>query len=228
MERCLDVRVQDTEKPDSSAAMSFSGAESNLPELAAKVGAEIRKRLGVRSLSPVEEVTVRSSLPSDPVARRKYAEGVDKLQTFDPAGARALIEQVVALEPNFAGGHMQLSTALLQTGYDLRARNEAKKAKDLSGQLPRNERLVIEARYWETAGQWDKAVEIYTSLWTFYPDDPEYGIALLRVQTRAGSAHRRIEPWLNSEPQLHPARGRAANRRAPFRRPGTSGFGTGL
>jgi len=71
-------------------------------------------------------------------------------------------------------------------GFDLKARDEALRARDLSGRLPREERLAVEARYQETAGQWDKAAEIYSGLRTFYPDDPEYGLALARVQTAAG------------------------------------------
>jgi DNA-binding winged helix-turn-helix (wHTH) protein/tetratricopeptide (TPR) repeat protein len=184
----LDVRVQDTRKPESTAAMSFSGSEKNLPELAVKAGAEIRARFGVPRLSGTEEARARSSLPSDGEARRQYSEALEKLGAFDPAGARQLLEQVIVFEPNFAGGHMALSSALLQMGYDRKAREEALRARDLSRDLPREERLMVEARYQETAGQWDKAAEIYTSLWTFYPDNAEYGLSLAHAQTAGGKA----------------------------------------
>jgi DNA-binding winged helix-turn-helix (wHTH) protein/tetratricopeptide (TPR) repeat protein len=184
----LDVRVQETGKPESLAALSFQGTEKNLPDLASQAGAEIRARFGVPRLSGADEARARSSLPSDPEARRQYSEALEKLRSFDPAGAKQLLDQAVVYEPNFAGGHMALSTALLQLGYDLRAKEEANRARDLSGDLPREERLAVEARYQETAGQWDKAAEIYTSLWTFYPDDAEYGLSLARVQTAGGKA----------------------------------------
>jgi tetratricopeptide (TPR) repeat protein len=182
----LDVRVQDTAKPESAAAMSFSATERDLPQLAVQAGAAIRTKFGVPKLSASEEAKVRLSLPSDEEARRKYSEALEKLRLFDPAAAKQLLDQVVALEPGFAGGHMALSTALLQLGYQLKARDEALRARDLSSGLPREERLAVEARYQETAGQWDKAADIYNSLWTFYPDETDFAISLARVQSRSG------------------------------------------
>ncbi len=182
----LDVRIQDTAKPDAAAAMSFSATERNLPQLAVQAGTAIRARFGVPRLSVSEEEKVRLSMPSGEEARRKYSEALERLRLFDPGGAKQLLEQEVRLEPGFAGGHLALSTALLQMGYQLKARGEALRARDLSAGLPREERLAVEARYYETAAQWDKAAEIYNSLWTFYPDELEFAISLARVQSLSG------------------------------------------
>jgi DNA-binding winged helix-turn-helix (wHTH) protein/tetratricopeptide (TPR) repeat protein len=182
----LDVRVQDTAKPESAAALTFAGTEKNLPDLAARAGAAIRARFGVKPFTPAEELKVESSLPSNPGVRPQYAEALEKLDAFDPVGAKNLLERVVAEEPDFAGGHRALSTAWQQMGYELAARDQAKRAFELSVGLPRQERLAIEARYRETASQWDRAVEIYNSLWTFYPDNLDYGFALAHAQSQAG------------------------------------------
>ncbi len=187
----LDVRIQDTEKPTSAAALVFSGTEKQLPDLAAKAGAGIRARFGGGRISPDEEakdgVALGAVQPSDPTVRKIYFQALEKLGSFDPAGAKPLLESVVAQDAGFALGHLELATALLQTGYERRASEETRKAMELSGHLPTSERLAVEARYRETIGQWPRASEIYASLWTFHPDNPEFGFSLARVQIRAGT-----------------------------------------
>src|SRR5262249_28874875 len=46
--------------------------------------------------------------------------------------------------------------------------------------------LLVEGRYRSTANQWDRAIEIYRSVFTFFPDNLDYGLLLASAQTRAG------------------------------------------
>src|SRR5207245_9759414 len=78
-----------------------------------------------------------------------------------------------------------LAKAWEQLGYDENARGEAKKAFDLSSNLSRAERLLVEGRYRETSRDWDKAAEIYRALFEFFPDNLDYGLALANAEYRA-------------------------------------------
>ncbi len=187
----LDIRVQDAEKPERTAALVFSGTETDLPELVAKAGAGIRARFGSGALTSAEEQRAGLALgalaPSDPEVRRVYFEALESLRAMDPSGAKRLLEVVVAKDPKFAMGHLHLSTALLQTGYELRAKEQSRLAFDLAGRLTTAERLLAEARYREMAGLWPRAAEVYASLWTFEPDNSEFGFGLARAQAQAGT-----------------------------------------
>lgn len=131
-------------------------------------------------------VAVEATIPSSPEAARYYAEGLARLREFDAQGARGLVEKAVAAEPGFLLGHSAPAASWAALGYDENAKQEAKKAFDLSSKLSREERLSIEGRYRETAQEWDKATEIYKALFNFFRDDLEYGLRLAFTETSAG------------------------------------------
>ena len=184
----LDLRLQDAAAGETLAAVSEKGTEAQLDDLVSRTGAILREKLGAGGVSAVEAATVKASLPSNPEAARLYSEGLAKLRTFDNLGARDLLEKAVAVDPKNALAHSALAAAWSGLGYDAKAREEAKEAVDLSGPLSREERLWVEGQYRQTSNQWDKAVEIYRTLWGFFPDNLEYGLRLAAVQTSAGKA----------------------------------------
>src|SRR5262249_55541093 len=168
------------------AVFSETGTEKNLFDLVSRTGANLRKKLGVGDVSPSEAVVVRASLPSDVEAARLYSEGLAKLRGFDAIGARDLLEKAVLIEPNHALPHSALSEAWSTLGDAANARGEAEKASDLSATLSREDRLGIEGRYRLTTHEWSKGIDVYQTLWDFFPDNVEYGIRLARAQTSAG------------------------------------------
>ena len=95
-----------------------TGTESNLFQLVASAGAQIRAKVGVAPVSEVEGGRVRESIPSSPPVARLYAEGLSKLGVFDNLEARDLLEQVVKADPGYAPGHSALSSAYASLGYD--------------------------------------------------------------------------------------------------------------
>src|SRR5262249_42966107 len=48
--------------------------------------------------------------------------------------------------------------------------------------LSTEERLWVEGQYRETAKQWDKAVELYRTLFRSFPDNLDYGLQLAKAQ----------------------------------------------
>ena len=53
----------------------------------------------------------------------------------------------------------------------------------------RETRLLVEGRYRAIGSAWPRAIEIYRSLFTFFPDNLDYGLLLAGAQTRAGKAN---------------------------------------
>src|SRR5260370_4241985 len=103
---------------------------------------------------------------------------------------------------------------------------------DLSAGLPREQRLLIEGRYRETIGAWDKAVEIYKSLFTFFPDNLDYGLRLARYENRGGSPKdslatieslRNLHARSGDDPAIDVAEGEAARTLADCKREDAAG-----
>jgi tetratricopeptide (TPR) repeat protein len=178
----LDLRLQDASSGDTVATVSLTGADAQLLDLVARTGTRLREKFGVEEVTPAEATGVRAELPSSPEAYRLYAEGLGRLRLYDYQAARKLLEQAAAAEPDSAAIHSALAQSWRSLGYDQRATEEAKRAMDLSAGLSREKRLSIEGRYREATGDWDKAVEIYSALLRFYPDDLDYGLRLASAQ----------------------------------------------
>ncbi|HWW63030.1 MAG TPA: tetratricopeptide repeat protein, partial [Thermoanaerobaculia bacterium] len=96
-----------------------------------------------------------------------------------------LLKLAVEADPDSTRAQAALASAWLTLGYDREGRESAKRALDLATGLPREEVLFAEARYREAAKEWDRAIEAYRTLFDFYPDNIEYGLALANVQSSA-------------------------------------------
>jgi tetratricopeptide (TPR) repeat protein len=223
----LDLRLQDAVAGETQASVSEKGPAAQLDELVGKAGVELRAKLGVGGLSQAETETVKASIPSNPAAALVYAQGLAKLRAFDTLGARELLEKATALEPNFSLSHDALATVWEQLGYDAKARKEAQRAFELSAGLSREERLAVEARYRATTNDWEKAVEIYRTLFNFFPDDLDYGLQLARLQNLAGKGQeagatiellRKFPPPQRDDPRIDIAEAETARSAGDFPR----------
>jgi eukaryotic-like serine/threonine-protein kinase len=207
----IDVRVQDASGGETIAAISESGTEAELAELVARASSALRTKLGVGVISEDEAQRVGSSLPSNPEAVRFYSEGLAKLRAFDAKAASELLEKAVALDPNHALSHSYLAESLSSLGYDERAKAEASKAVELSQNLPRRDQLLVEGRYREMQHDYPAAIEVYRTLWNFFPDDVDNGFRLASTQVEAGQAKealatvaqlRKLAAPANQDPRL--------------------------
>jgi DNA-binding winged helix-turn-helix (wHTH) protein/tetratricopeptide (TPR) repeat protein/TolB-like protein len=178
----LDLRLQDARTGQILAAFAQTRDEADLFELVSNTGITMRQKLGAGRLSPVEEAAFDHSFPADPEARRLYAEGLERLRRFDALDARESLEQVTKIEPQFAPARSALAAAWSTMGYDAKAADEAKKAIDLAANLPREEQLSVEARYYELTQDRSKAADRLHTLASFFPDNIDYGIRLATVQ----------------------------------------------
>jgi tetratricopeptide (TPR) repeat protein/DNA-binding winged helix-turn-helix (wHTH) protein len=182
----VNLQLQDARTGDTLAAVSEDGTEDSLPELISRTGDKVRQILKIGDVSPGDARQIRAALPENPGAARFYAEGLVKLRSFDVTGARDLFEKAVGADPKHALSHAALSECWWSLGFDAKAREEGDKALGLSANLSREDQLSVEARYRWSAHQWQRAVEVYKTLWEVFPDNLDYGVNLARVEAQAG------------------------------------------
>ena len=183
----LDLRVQDTREGDRVASISDGGSENELPELVARIGSRLRSDLGLARTPDAVPSGPRAAMPSGTEAIRLYAQGLDKYRHFDTVGARDLLVRAVAADPSNAVARSALAAAWSALGYDGRAREEAQRAVEFAGSLPVEQRLPIEARARALAGDSKTAIAAYQELSRLFPDDLDYGLALVDAQTASGA-----------------------------------------
>ena len=117
----------------------------------------LREKLGVQ----VAEMSVRASQPGSPEAARLYAQGLIRLRQFDALGARSIFEQAIKADPRFPLAHSALANTWSQLGFDSRANDAAARAFELSANLPRADRLLVEGTYREMSSAWKEAIAIW-------------------------------------------------------------------
>ncbi len=182
----LDLRLEDTVKGETVAAVSETGTETTIIDLVSQAGARLRQQFGLEKLSQIESDGVRAELPLNPEPIRFYSQGLAKITAFDALSARELLSHAVAADPSFPLAHSELARTWSSLGYDSNAQQEAKKALDGAGHLSREKHLLVEARFYETSKNWGKAIEAYQTLFNFFPDNLEYGLQLANAETAGG------------------------------------------
>jgi tetratricopeptide (TPR) repeat protein len=182
----LDLCLQDTVTGETAVRLTQTGAEKELLSLVLQLGASLRERLGISPLTGEQVRRVRGAMPASPQAARLYVEGLLALRSHEAPAAISWLERVVALEPAFAPAHSALAAAFKHLFQDSRARAAACRAFELSEGLPREERLLVMARHHEAQAEWAPAIEAYRTLFEFFPDNVEYGTALVSAQVSAG------------------------------------------
>lgn len=222
----LTVRLQSSSGAETALTVAEKGTEADLFRMTSLVGESVRRKLALPARSAEEAISVRAALPADPGASRLYAEGLAALRSGDALTARRSLGKAVELAPDFALAHAALGDAFSTLGYDADARAEAKKAFERSAGLTREDRLSIEGRLRECEGDSAKAVEVYRTLFGFFPDELDYGLRLARAQTSVGRAPdafetvkqlRRLAQPDASDPRIDLAEAEAADSQADYR-----------
>lgn len=182
----LDVRLQDARTGEILAEVAEIGSSENLFQLVSRIGGKLRDRLGVPGVADTDQPSVVASLPSNREAIQLYTLGLAKLRDYDALAAKDLLEQAIKAEPKFPLSHSLLARSWAQLGYEQKRKEEAKRALDLSANLPRVNRMLAEGDYYESLAQHEKAASTYQVLFNLFSDSVEYGLQLAAAQDAAG------------------------------------------
>ncbi|HEV8201471.1 MAG TPA: winged helix-turn-helix domain-containing protein, partial [Candidatus Polarisedimenticolia bacterium] len=189
----LDARLQDAATGEIVAELAETGSVEDPFAIVSRLGGQMRDRLGIPPVNESDRPALLASLPSNGEAARFYAQGLMKLREFDALAAKDLLLQAIAVDPKFPLAHSMLAQAWGQLGYDARSREEAKTALDLSADLPRADRMVVEGAYYESLADPEKAVATWRALLTLFPDSLEYGLRLVAMLDRVGRYEEALE-----------------------------------
>jgi tetratricopeptide (TPR) repeat protein len=150
-------------------------------------------------------------LPGNPIAAGLYDKGLLALKQFQPAVARRELESALMLEPRQPLLYAALAKAFHALQADEKERQVARVAFELSTDLDQQTRLDIEASYRESVHEWAAAAKLRSALATFYPENLDYGLALVEAQRRATQTDdalatiarlRRLAPPDGDDPRL--------------------------
>jgi DNA-binding winged helix-turn-helix (wHTH) protein/tetratricopeptide (TPR) repeat protein len=189
----LDVRLQDARTGEVLGQIARASNSNDLFRVTSDIGAKLRDRLGVPGISDTEQAGVLASLPLNHEAARVYALGISKLREFDALAAKDLLQQAAKADPKFSLAHSMLARAWSQLGYEQKRKEEARKALDLSADLPNVDRMQVEGDYYESLPDHEKAASTYRALFELLPDSVEYGLQLGEAQKAAGHASQTLE-----------------------------------
>jgi eukaryotic-like serine/threonine-protein kinase len=189
----LDVRMQDGKTGEILTEIAEVGKTQDFFRLVSRIGAQLRNRLGIEQLQSGEEAGVLAAMPLDADAARFYALGVTRLRQFDALAAKDLLQQGAAADPKFPLVHAMLARAWAQLGYKQQRQQEARKALDLSTDLPRAQRMLVEGEYYESLGNHEQAASVYHALFELFPDNIEYGLRLATAQSISGHGGQAME-----------------------------------
>ena len=181
----LMVKVVDAHSGKQLASLSETGQVGELFLLVDRAGEDLRKELLPGGISAEDEQAL-AGMSHSTEALRFYAEGLERERNFDEHSAQSLFERAVGADPKFAMAHLGLADVWSGLGFKERASKEAAEAYKLSADLPRAVRLAVEADYRTFSNDADKAISLYRSLITLYPDDPIWALKLAAVQQEDG------------------------------------------
>ena len=183
----VDVQVKNAVEEDTIARLSDIANEDQMLELVSRIGGVLREKCGVLQLTSSQARAVKAVQTGNLAAAQFYAEGLEKLRSFDALGAKRFFEGAIEADNGYALAHSALASTWLQLGYDAKARDEAVKALELAKDLSHEDRLWIEAQAHDAAHEETQAVQSLQSLFHLAPDNPEYGLRLVTAQLANGS-----------------------------------------
>jgi eukaryotic-like serine/threonine-protein kinase len=182
----IDVRLDGIASAQPIASLSVEEYEQKLLDLVAATSRDLRAKLGISPALIGQSDAAGAGLSTNPAALRFYFLGLDALRAHDAVRSREMLTQAIAEDQDFALAYAALSSASRIMGFDLRAREEAKRAFDLSARLAREDQLLVEGAYYEATSNWSKAIEKYQALWNFFPDNLGYGVRLFYQLMKGG------------------------------------------
>lgn len=181
----LNLVIQDTAEGETTDSLSADGTEAEITQLIAQTGERLRGKMGLGTISPEKERQLALSQPSSEAAQF-YSEGLTKLRAYEPIEARGFLEKAVIIDPAFPFAHSALAESWLVLGYDQKAKEEARKAFELSTNLSLEDHMAIEARYRGIATEWPAAITAYQQLYKYSQKNLDYGLKLAEAQRSAG------------------------------------------
>ena len=218
--RSLEGGIAATSRPARGTAPP---AASRGPRLLGRRGARRAEGalLGVLLLAAGGWLAWKSYRPDGhSVAASLLSEGLADLRRFDAPAARRALDRAAIENPQDPRIPWALASAHSMLGHERTAREAARRAFEMSSDLPDPDRWEIEARYRGLAGDEAAEIALYQRLFRAFPGNLEYGLGLANAQVAGEqtegaeatlAALRRLPPPAGEDPRIDVLAAQAAS-----------------
>jgi len=201
----INATVHDLKSDRDTQLTSDTFAIKDLPAAVSKLAGQVREKVAVtpdilKELQASSEHVLTNSVS----ALQAYEEGLQLVRSGDNSKAAAKFEIATKEDPNFAMAFVKLSQAYYRLGNDGKAQEASRRAVDLSGNLPAQDRYLIEANHDKIMHENDKAIAAYENLTKVSPDDTDAQYELANLYEKAArydDARKRLDKVLADDPK---------------------------
>jgi DNA-binding winged helix-turn-helix (wHTH) protein len=169
----LTLKAVDCTSGESLASAEAQASDKNhVLDALGKTASEMRNKLG-ESLSTVRKFDTPLEQATTPSleALKAYSLGRKAAAGSEWAAAVPFFQRAISLDPNFSMAYARLGNCYRLVGEPTLAAETTRKAYDLRERVSELEKFYIESHYYQTAGELEKARQIY-ELWAqSYPRD---------------------------------------------------------
>ncbi|HEV8442132.1 MAG TPA: winged helix-turn-helix domain-containing protein [Steroidobacteraceae bacterium] len=205
----VDITAQDAEEGRAIASFTRQAAVSDLPNLLARLGDDLRRGFG-EPVDPATMKQVANVQPASAEIARHLGFALQALGEYDAARARDELLQTIAQSPGYAPAYLYLSRAWSMLGYTEKALAAANQAAQYSEGLPREQQLQIRAQRASLAGNVDEAVIARGELADLRHHNPDFRLQWIAAlasaaryeQARSALIEARRLPELRGDPRL--------------------------
>jgi tetratricopeptide (TPR) repeat protein len=171
----IDYSLQRADTLEIIASDYITGeSEESFPSLVDEITRKIKANLELTEVQVTGDIDsdVGTITSNSPEAFKYYSIGRKFLLQGEQRKSIELMEQAVAIDPEFAMAYRSMAIAYSNLLYFQKAEEFMQKALTFKDRLSVRERYLIEAAfYYQSEMTYDKAIEAYEKLLEIYPDD---------------------------------------------------------
>ena len=183
----IDATLQDIKNDRTFPLKIDAASEKDIPGAIDRLAESIRQKLALPE-NVLKELKASSFQPSSKslAALRDYNQGLDLERDGKNLEAQKEFEAATKEDPAFALAFSRLAQTYSTLGYDSEAEQSAKKAVDLSQDLPEAEKYLIAAIRSQATKNYPEAIKAYETLAKASPDNSDVQSALASLYADSG------------------------------------------
>jgi len=184
----IDATLQDVKNDRAVPLKVDVQSEKEIPGAIDRLAESIRQKLALPE-DVLKELKASSFQPSSKsiAALRDYNLGVGLQRDGKSLEAQKQFEAATKEDPTFALAFSKLAQAYSSLGYDSEAEQSAKKAVELSQDLPASEKYLISAIRSQATKNYPEAIKAYETLAKASPDNADVQSALASLYKDSGN-----------------------------------------
>ncbi len=201
----IDATLQDTKNNLTVPLKIDVPSEKEIPGAIDRLAESIRQKLALPE-DVLKELKASSFQPTSKslAALRDYNQGIGSQRDGRSLDAQKQFEAATKEDPTFALAFSRLAQIDSSLGYDSEAEQSARKAVDLSQDLPEAEKYLISAIRYEATKNYPEAIKAYEALAKASPDNSDVQSALAGLYQDSGDlvkAREYYQKLLSSNPK---------------------------